>query len=356
MSAVPDRRRAGPCVRSTRYLGSFPAHRAEQWTMIGQDGGQSIPLPDATLFVFSDTLLAARSTHHPERPVPRAFRSTLGARGMFLANSAAIGAGPDLRRTWAGMQYFLDGDGFVRQILEPLDRERLQGIRFWPEHGICIDGRVYLYYLGVQTTDPGSIWGFRTLGTGLAVLDPASGRCERLRSGGDWRLWPCTVDDLHFGVQVLREDDWLYVFASVREGLFTTARVARVRADDVTHPARYEFLQDPEPRWGPSLDTACNLGLCGGDYSVSFNAHLGRYLMCYVESYGKRLTVRTAPRPWGPYDDPITVVGVPHEAASELVYLGFEHPHYSSDGGRTVFISYCQPHFTSNSLMSVRFD
>ena len=314
--------------------------------MIGQDGGQSIALPGATLFVFSDTLLAARSTHHPQRPVPSAFHSTLGA---------AISDEQDLRRALAGLQYFLDGDGFVRQILDPLDRESLQGIRFWPEHGIYVDGRVYLYYLGVQTTDPSSLWGFRTIGSGLAVLDPETGRCERVRDGGDWCLWPCVEDDLHFGVQVLHEEGWLYVFCSVRAGFFCTARVARVRPCDVTNPSRYEFLQDPGPRWGPSLDTAWNLGLCGGDYSVSFNAHLGRHLMCYVESYSKQLMLRTAPHPWGPYCDPVPVVGVPHDEASELVYLGFEHPHHSVDGGESVFISYCQPRFTSNSLLSVRF-
>jgi hypothetical protein len=342
-------------IQSVRYMGTFPRHRGEAWLMVGQDGGQSIPIDGGNLFVFSDTLLAALSPHHPLSPVPPAFGNAAGERGVFLANSAGTTRGRNLVAAWEEIRYYTGADGFPREILRPLQREQAQGIRFWPEHGLSIDGRVYLYYLGIQTVDPTTIWGFRTLGTGLAVLDPASGDCERLWFGDDWRLWKPLHDDTHFGVQVIREEDYLYVFGSVRTGLFNYARLARVRPTDIARPDLYEYLLSPEPRWGGSLAEACDLGPCSSDYSVSFNEHLGRHLMFYVDSYEKSLMVRVADRPWGPYTKPARVIRLPHEASSEMIYLGFEHPDFSLDGGRTVFISYCQPRFTSNSLLNLRF-
>lgn len=341
-------------IRSIRYIGTFPRHRTEKWWMVGQDGGQSVTLEEGrTLFVFSDTLLAARASEHPHRPIPRQFAHELGPQGMFLANCAGVARSRDLQQAWAEIRYYSDTAGFPREMIEPIDRERLQKIRFWPEHGIELDGKVYLYYLGIQTTDPTTIWGFQTVGTGLAVVDPDTGDCQRLWWGDDWHLWKNRHDDFHFGVQVLAEEGWLYVFGSVRQGLFSHGRLARVRPGEIAKPRAYEYLASVEPSWSSELGEACDLGLCGADYSVSYNAHLGRYLMFFVDHYEKVLMLRTACRPWGPYADPIRVVGLPHEPASEMVYLGFEHPDFSKNGGRTVYVSYCQPRFVNNSLLTL---
>ena len=46
---------------------------------------------------------------------------------------------------------------------------------------------------------------------------------------------------------------------------------------------------------------------------------------------------------------------LPHLPSSELIYMAFEHPTFARDGGRQVFISYCQPSFVPNSLVEVGF-
>lgn len=341
-------------IQSVRYIGTFPRHRADQWVMVGQDGGQSIPLENGTLFVFSDTLLAALSRQHPHAPVPRPFTDVTRGQGVFLANSAGVSAPAPITEAWANIRYFTGEGGFPREILQPIARERAQRIRFWPVHGALVNGKVLLYYLGIQTVDASTIWGFRTLGTGIATLDPATGVAERVWFGDEWRLWKSFGDDAHFGVQVLRQDGYLYVFGSVRFGIFCTARLARVRPDEATIPGAYEYLASSEPEWSGDPERACDLGLCGGDYSVSFNPHLGQYVMFYVDGIDRMLKVRTAGAPWGPYSEPEKITGVPAEPESELVYLGFEHPDFSQDGGRTMFISYCQPRFTSNSLLRLQ--
>jgi hypothetical protein len=324
--------------------------------LIGQDGGQSIDLEDGrALFVFSDTLLSARTPSFPRRPPPAAFQGEVGTRGVFLANSGGTSEVKDLRAAWGGIRYYLDATGFPRELLRPTMAERAQGIRFWPEHGVCVEGEVYLYYIGIQSVDPASIWGFRSVGCGLARLDPDTGECERLQKRAEWRLWPRLGADTHVGVQVLRDADHLYVFGSVRDGLFSRAILARVTPERVGDVDAYTYLQSPAPEWSESVADACDLGPCAADYSVSYNAHLGAYLLLYVDPYAKTLSARTAPRVWGPYSEPRRIAVVPHEPTSEMVYLAFEHPGFTPDGGRTVYLSYCQPHFRNNSLLALKF-
>jgi len=342
-------------LRSARHLGTFPRVRTDAWVMIGQDGGQSIELGDDTLFVFSDTLIAPLRNSHLGRYATRAVPTQPNRQGIFLANSAGVASPTNLRHALAELRYYTDDNGLPREIVRPTKAEREAGIRFWPEHGVLVDGRVYLYYLGVQTVDPRSKWGFRNLGAGLAILDRETGESIRVRREGEWCLWNAGSEDLHFGVQVLRERDDIYVFASVRRDVVCDAYLARVKASEITDPTAYEYLESPRPTWSRDREAAVSLGPSSGDYSVSFNPYLGKYLMVYVDGFDKTLKLRTADRLHGSYSAPVTIVAVPHEPASELIYLGFEHPRFRERDGETIYVSYCQPHFTANSLIALRF-
>jgi hypothetical protein len=339
-----------------RSLGNMPRQQTESWVLLGQDGGQSISLGgERHLFVFSDTLLAALSPRHPAAPPPPAYAQGLGEQGMFLANAAGLTEGRDLLGALGSIRYYTDPEGFPREILPPTAWERARKLRFWPEHGVELDGKVYLYYLGIETTDPNTIWGFRNAGTGLAILDPESGRCDRVLRGSDWRLWRPMGDDFHFGVQTIRDGDVLYVFGAVRSGLEASARLARVSTQRLTDPAAYEYLASPEPTWTPKLAAACDLGWSGIEFSVTWNEHLGKYLLLAVDEYQKTLVARTADALWGPFTPAYSVVALPHEPDSEMIYLGFEHPEFARTGGRQIYVSYCQPRFLRNSLLTVTF-
>src|SRR5262245_44767248 len=212
-----------PAVHSVWHLGAAPAAATDAWALIGQDGGQSIDLGDDVLFVFADTLLAGASAWRNGLPASR--WPIRRDQGRFLANCCARAGRGRLTTELGRLRYALGIDGWPKEILEATAVERLTRTRFWPEHGIAIDGRVYLYYLGIEHFEPNTTWGFRNLGTGLAVLDAVSGNAVRLRWDGDWRLWPAGPADVHAGVQVVRDGDHVYVFASTRDGCDITARL-----------------------------------------------------------------------------------------------------------------------------------
>lgn len=342
-------------IRSTRHLGSFPRAYSENWLMVGQDGGQSIDLGDRTLFVFSDTLLAWRQPRYAGKYTPAPYKTFLDQRGIFLANSAGIAHGSTLRGALDTLDYFTDADGFPCEILRPDAQEAAEQIRFWPEHGIYIDGAVYLYYLGIQKIDDESVWSFRNLGAGLAILDPETGACQRIRRGGDWRLWPGAGEDFHFGVQTVRAGDEVYVFGSQRHHFDFETIVARVPVDRIADPDAYEYLQSPAPTWSANLDDACDIGGSSSEFSVSYNEHIGAYTMIYVEGHTKWLKMRTADTLTGPYAPAQRIAKVPCQFPDELTYLAFEHPAFRVNGGERVYLSYCQPHFTPNEIVELRF-
>ncbi len=336
-----------PRLHSARFLGAFPQIRTSRYVIVGQDGGQSIRAGGQTLFLFSDTLLLS-SAKPGERPA--------GTRDHFLANCAAVSSGTDIEAALANLHYYHDNEGLPREILPANDRDRFRRVRFWPEHGIALNGRIYFYYLGVQTTGASSVWQFRTVGAGLAEFDIATGTATRLEQRGDWVLWRNLADDLHFGVHVVAEEDQVYVFGSSRTGVQSTAWLARVRADRIAERDAYEYLASNDPNWTTDISQACSLGSAAAEFSVNYNAYLEAYTMIYLDEYHKRLKVRMAEQIWGPYGDPVDLIGVPHQDGSLFVYLGFEHAGFQRDNGRKIFVSYCEPHFAASSLLSATFD
>jgi len=334
-------------LASSRHLGEAPAVAGRGWSLLGQDGGQSIDLGDRTLFVFSDTLLALSGDGVPGREP--------GDRYAFLANTAAIATGHDLRAALAGARYLTDEAGVPRELISPTEEEAAQRLRFWPLHGVLVDGRVYLYYLIIYSEDLRSTWGFENRGVGLAIVDPDTGACERVTRNGDPCLWPNTVDDLHLGVQVLREGDLVYLYGSTRTGPGNDnqAVVGRVPVDRIADPDAYRFLAGSD--WVVDPAEATPLGLCAPDYSVSFNPYVGAFTMIYVDGESKTLRMRTASSPAGPFSPSATIGTVSHHDSSELIYLAFEHPAFREEGGRVVHLTYSQPRFARNSLVRLRF-
>lgn len=314
---------------------------APGWRIAGQDGGQSIDLKDGrSLFLFSDTLLA---------PVAGGPAPERGRSGWFIGNCAAISTpAATLPAAMSALTYFSDASGRPREIVVPTLIERMGGFRFWPAHGILRDGKIFLFYIGIHQHQLGT-WTFKEEGVGLAILDPLTGDCRRIERNGDWRMWPDLPPLTHCGVQMLHEPPIFYVFSSIGDDAF----LARVNESHLEDPAACEFFAGA--KWTTHLLEAKPIACAAADYSVAFNPYLGCYLMAYVDSHSKVLLLRTAAAPTGAWSEPVAVGVVPHAEESRIVSLGFHHPQFDVDNGRTIFISYSQPHFTQNGMLRVTF-
>lgn len=317
-------------IQSVRFIGSAHRGGGARWALQGQDGGQSIHIGNDTLFVFSDTLLSR------------------DGKQLFLANCAALSSEGTLDGAMRSLRYLEDENGLPREIIPSNPLERMAGFRFWPQHGIAAGDDVLLFYLGIHQYDQKSAWGFRMAGSGMVRLDPRTGASERVTRDGVWCLWPGD-GDLRIGTQVLRVGELVYVFGS--RG--SHAIVARVRPDAMTDPDAYRFYA--HEGWSQNVDEAVSLATAALEYSVSFNEYLGAYLMVYADGFARELYVRTAPEVWGPWGPAVAVGRLPHRRSAEMVALAFEHPSFAKNGGRTVSVSYCQPHFTQNALVAVTF-
>ena len=336
-----------PRIASVRYIGSAPTTRRERWSLVGQDGGQSIDLGDRTLFVFSDTLISL---------VPGQPREAITAQtGYFLGNCGAVSSERTLESALATLTYYEDSRGVPREVVAPSAIERLAGHRYWPQHGIAIDGRVYLYYLGLHQFDASSTWGFRPTGSGLARFDPRTGEADRIVVAGEWSLWPTGAEDLRFGTQVIRDGDHVYAFGTRRRNGGRYAFLTRVPVAQIEDVSAYEYLASAAPAWTAQVSDACDVVSCANEVSVSFNAYLSAYLMVYVDDGTQHLLVRIAQHLWGPYSDATSVGRVRLRENLDVVALAFEHPHFAFNGGRTVVVSYCQPHFTQNAIVALTF-
>lgn len=339
-------------IRSLLHLGPSPTLRGTNWTLAGQDGGQSIDLGDSTLFVFSDTLLAETAAMEDNRP-PRTFSRQ---NSRFIANCAGIARELSFGDALSKIEFFSDAEGWPREIVKRDLPERLAGYRFWPEHGVFVGNIVYLFYVGIRQVQPQSTWGFEIAGSGLAKLDPTTGLCDRIRIKGDWRLWRTTDARVHWGVQTLSRGEYIYIFGTRRDGPFRAAVLARAPADRIADSSVYEYLSSFGPSWSDGPEDAFDLVSCASEYSVSYNPYLGRYLMIYADGYEKTLYLRTSEEIWGPYSEPQRLGKLPHRDDAEIISQAFEHPKFAKGGGKTVVVSYCQPHFTQNSLVSITFD
>lgn len=332
-------------IRSILSHGYASAGQGQGWQLMGQDGGQSIALKDGrSLFFFSDTLLA---------PLPF---PDVRNRGQFLANCAALSepSADTLMAAMAKLNYFSDTRNEPREILTGDSAESALAVRFWPEHGIQIGEEVVFFYLGIQQAAAGT-WGFVEVGNGIARLDLQTGTCSRWMREGDWRPWPALPVDTHCGVQLMEKDGWLLVFCSRPAGLEYEAFLARVPMDAIDEPEQYHFYAG-DAGWTPTMTAAKPLTQCSSEFSVAYNAHLGCYLMTYIEGHTKQLCLRTAPHPWGPYSDALRAGVVPHQKEAKIVSLGFQHPQFDREGGRTIYISYSQPHFSQNAMIELTFD
>ncbi len=126
----------------------------------------------------------------------------------------------------------------------------------------------------------------------------------------------------------------------ITHGRFGGVSLARVRASNVEDAAAWEYFagtnSDGNPTWSND-DSQAKLVLDDtvGELSVVWNRYLGRWIMTYLKE-GTGIVIREGLSPWGPWNEPITLVGADEVPGPYAPYM---LDRYTADGGKTIYFT-----------------
>ena len=292
-------------------------------TVLGRDVGVSAPVAGKVTWLFGDTVFTPASCD-----------------GTNLRNSTA-GLG-----TLASIHVVAeptDACGAPYELFTPRVPNRPDGTRvaFWPDsivaHPNGTDGVVFYQRVAVR-----GLTDMVTEGTLVDEL-PASDPTHIERSNEVELFGPA---DPSFVSSNLVANGYIYLYTAN-----LTYQLARVPVTSYRDRSAYRFWTGSG--WSPNITSATELRLGGvngeeqgglGGMTVSWNRYLGRYLMTHSDPFESDVMLRVASRPEGPWSPP-THVDVPDPDPSFVYgnYSAREHPHYSPDGGKTIFVTYSRP-------------
>ena len=159
---------------------------------------------------------------------PRPGARAAGTSEHFLANCAAISQRRrNSKARFAGLRYLSRrrrpaARDSARQRSRPIFRR----VRFWPEHGVFLNGASISTISACRPPGASSVWQFRTVGAGLAEFDLANGTARRRRTSR--RLGAVAQPRRRPSLRRSRHgaDEYVYVFGSSRTGVQSTAWLA----------------------------------------------------------------------------------------------------------------------------------
>lgn len=214
-------------------------------------------------------------------------------------------------------------NGNARQVL----RKRKEDITVIPTAGIAINDQLYLHYMAVGHWGPPGEWTLNR--SGWAYSDD---------QGQSWAqpedsIWP---GDTSFGQAALVEKDgFVYVFG-IHGGRFGGVALARVPSDQVLDMTAYTYWNGDA--WADHLEAAVEIVPAPvGELAVAWNAHLGRWIMTYLQEFKRAIVIREAPELAGPWSDEMVLVSGDDYPSLYGAYL---HP-WASDG-ETIYFNMSQ--------------
>lgn len=298
---------------ATRVLGPIGAPA----TVTARDGGASALIGGRILWTFGDTLSTAKGVD--------------GSSGRSNTAALADPAKPLV------VSEPLDTKGVPGALL-PFEAEEQAAnaaggprIALWPTSVVATGaGGGLVFYLKLRVRGPLT---YDYVGIGVARIAAGSTVARReaglLFQGADPLLGYAFVDG----------DNIVAYGAPIGSGDY---RVGRAPLAAATDRAAWRFWTGSQ--WG--TDPAAAAGVLSGipgAVSVAFNPFLGRYLAVHSEALSGRAVLRTADRPEGPWSrTAVAFEGAPAPSGS-FDYAAIQHPELSSNGGRTIAITYYHP-------------
>jgi hypothetical protein len=300
-----------PTVRADDYTSQFD--RTSGWT--GADGTYSVPLPNGeTLWLFSDTFWGQVAGDGSRAPGVRMVNNTIA------------------RQTPQGTLDFFHGggDGNPKSVFTPPDQKGW----FWLHDAVAEHSGDVTVVLGqFEKTDDGGPLGFRNTGAWLADL-------EMTRSGpqvSSYQRLPHLREGLFFGSSVMRDGETTYIYGVQETANRKDTVLARVVGEKLSETGAWEFFDGQQ--WNPNLKAVAPIA---DDVSMEYSVHKtasGEYVMTTQGGgLSPDIQLRRAPKPEGPWSEPVRVWTAPEQDTIDIAYNAKAHPELSDERG--LLISY----------------
>jgi hypothetical protein len=320
----------------------------------GRDVGFSAILHGRSVWVFGDTFLPGTADDGLR------WRSSTWSWTSDLSSEDGI----------SEFEYVLGADGMALQLLPHTPEEAAYNLAHeghdacsaetecgsrrtpWPKALVTDDSgqRGIIYYANMQT-GPGGQWDFRSVSSSVATWTNPDAPATRVEP-------PLFADEEpDWGSAAIRVDEDIYVYACDFDGERKPCRVARVPFEAATERGRYRFWAG-NGLWSRDWREAIPVFDGGSNFSVHYNAHLGKYLAFYLPGTDPIFRLRTADTPQGPWTEP-QEFGEGVRATGGWNYALIAHPEFSREGGRIEVLSYTHPSgflAQETRLVEVRFD
>ncbi|HLI38148.1 MAG TPA: hypothetical protein VKV80_12540 [Streptosporangiaceae bacterium] len=278
----------------------------------GADGTYSTPLPGGCdAWLFNDTFLG-----------PVNADESLPASAPFIHNSLVLAS----RRSRRLLATVTGGTpGHPQSLVGPTppgdSPAGTDSHWYWDTDGIVDHGKLYVFEAEIGPTSAPPPFNFGQTGMKIAAFSLPGLRLQSLTPtyGGPAISW---------GVQLLRQGPWIYIYGDESAYLNKYVHLARARAGHLLGP--WQFYTGT----GWSSDPASSARLLGGvGASYSVTPVDGHYVLATTDPFlDPQIYLYTAPSPAGPFTGKQEIYTAPQAGGDIYVYNVAAHPELTGPG------------------------
>jgi hypothetical protein len=283
-----------------------------QGSWAGADGTYSVPVPGGhDAWLFNDTFLGPVNA---DQSLP----STAG----FIHNSVVL-TSPRATRigTFITGGTRQDPQSLVGPTNSPPTPNGTAPYWYWNTDGVVDAGHLYVFEAKIGPTDSPPPFDFAQTGMAVAEFSLPGMRLESVTPtyGGS---------DVSWGVQLLREGPWIYIYGVESGTSGKEVHLARARSGHLLGPWQFSTGS------GWSSDPAASaplLGNVGSSYGVAKVG--GQYVLATTDSYlDPQIYLYTAPTPAGPFTGGTKIYTPPEASQGLYTYNVAAHPELTGPG------------------------
>lgn len=314
-------------VSSVKPIGSMLLPRKSSSPVVAQSGNFSVPLENGRTLWFLNNIWTGEVKETGEASL---WGIIDGAIGFTVSSAPALVPG--------AMSYVSDENHWPLPVLSPEVSEFVAVRKFWPRAGLAQKNGYFLFYSIMNNFGVGPYDYFR-VGQGIAWAQKPEGPYSRIKNKDSDFFWNDT--EPAFGSALLTDrDGWVYVYGRyASEPAKYSAALAKVKPEDLKVKEKYLYYSSEvsSQSWTTDINEVSPVfENIAEEFSVSYNNYLKAYLAFYFDTQTDTAVLRTAPAPWGPWDEVKKIITCSKE---DYCFSAKEQPGFSAEGGKRVVIT-----------------